>query len=894
MSMLSVSFLAIFEVEATLRSKTVDTFKKIAEELYYTVNDVMAKGARDVALVSKKSSLTDENHSSESLKDELVSLKQMLKVYRDITFINSDGDVVASTGYNYWGDWKQRKEFKNALAGKTSFSNVLISPDFSTHIINISSPVYKNSEVYAVVVIQLDIRDIISTISHFSVDKTGYAFLLDQDDRIIAHYNKELVLTNLNSEIKRQINSLATEISFVENQKKMLGAFFTKHRQQSIKPINNTAPDWKIVIVQAEQEVYLPLSVTRWRIIRASTILFLVVILLGMYFSRTITRPIEKLIFGATKIGEGDLSHRVEITSKDEIGHLAESFNHMAEQLTASNWSIQSANNDLEEELSRRMVAEKELLKAQNELEKRVDERTKELIETNIRLKTEISERKDVQKALLIEKEHAEIATRAKSEFLANMSHEIRTPMNAILGFAEILEKEIVDSQHKKYLETINSSGKTLLNLINDILDLSKIEAGKLDLNPTPISLRSISEEIGAIFSQKLDEKGLDYKLDIDPNIPEAVMLDEVRLRQILFNLVGNAIKFTEVGSIELALKVISHNDDSNTCEIIITVSDTGIGIADDQAVVIFEAFHQQNTPENTFYGGTGLGLAITKRLVEMMNGIVSVDSEVNVGSTFLILFKNVVISKKDLMFKQESSRNAAKIDFMGAKVLIVDDIDTNRELLKSYLNNHNVKIIEAVNGQDGIEKARKEIPDVILMDMKMPVMNGYMATRTIKNDPDLKKIPIVAITASVMKENESKIMEAGCDSYLRKPVAFLLLLKELGKYLANGSSKEIVVEEVEVEKSNEIQLKIDDIDRFFEQLDRQLENLKIVRKTSILDSIEEFGSEVLNLGEKFNISDLSRWAEELNSEVLNFQIKKAHKLLEQFPELVDRIKRSV
>ncbi|MBF0121013.1 MAG: response regulator [Desulfobacterales bacterium] len=379
----------------------------------------------------------------------------------------------------------------------------------------------------------------------------------------------------------------------------------------------------------------------------------------------------------------------------------------------------------------------------------------------------DITERKQKERAER-EKEIAQASAKSKSEFLANMSHEIRTPMNAILGFTELLEGKINDPQNKQYLSAISSSGKTLLTLINDILDLSKIEAGKLELRYESVNPRSILNEIKQMFSRKVSEKGIEFLIDVDESLPQKMMLDEVRLRQILVNLTGNAIKFVDKGFVKLSLSRRSNDYGPNdSLELVFAVEDTGIGIPKDQQNLMFEAFEQQKGQSNAKYGGTGLGLAITKRLVEMMGGEIFVESEVGKGSTFNVILKNVAISSEADTINSKNNNITDSIKFEKASILIVDDVEYNRLLLKGFLNYPEIKLFEAENGRDALNYAKLHRPNIILMDMKMPVMDGYEATRLLKEDNDLKSIPVIAITASVMAENEAKITEAGCDTKL-------------------------------------------------------------------------------------------------------------------------------
>jgi signal transduction histidine kinase len=264
----------------------------------------------------------------------------------------------------------------------------------------------------------------------------------------------------------------------------------------------------------------------------------------------------------------------------------------------------------------------------------------------NAKLSREIKERKKIEEELKKAKEDAESASRSKSEFLANMSHEIRTPMNAIIGFTELLEEQVKEPHLRSYVKTIKSAGNTLLMLINDILDLSKVEAGKMQLQKVPTNLYELFHEIGAIFSVTMKKKGLQLEIDIDETMPKHLLLDATRIRQIIFNLIGNAVKFTEKGSIKLSLKTVSIDDYNAKIDIIISVKDSGVGIPNDQLQKIFEAFEQKDGQDNKKYGGTGLGLAISKRLTEMMGGDISVVSQEGVGSEFIIkLYRIDIVS---------------------------------------------------------------------------------------------------------------------------------------------------------------------------------------------------------------------------------------------------------
>lgn len=397
----------------------------------------------------------------------------------------------------------------------------------------------------------------------------------------------------------------------------------------------------------------------------------------------------------------------------------------------------------------------------EQELTKLVEERTLDLHNKNLEL---------------------ERTQKYKEQFLANMSHEIRTPMNAILGMTNLVLDTPLHEKQRNYLNGIQKASDNLLHIINDILDYSKVEAGKLELEQIDFSLRDIVGQVLATLSHKAEEKGIALLSEVHADVQDVLIGDPVRLYQILMNLSGNAVKFTEKGSVQIEISKVSSNE--GIPRIKYAVIDTGVGIPADKIDSIFESFSQAHSSDTRKYGGTGLGLSISRQLVRLMGGEISIESEEGSGTTFSFTLDLPLGSKEKL--QQQISTQVDGSILNGLRILLVEDNEDNRIVARDTLESKaDVSIVDAVNGQEALAKLKQDEFDIVLMDVQMPIMDGYEATRQIRQQfPSPKQaIPIIALTASVIKSDLDKCRTAGMDDYVPKPFKAAQLFTTIARH---------------------------------------------------------------------------------------------------------------
>lgn len=481
----------------------------------------------------------------------------------------------------------------------------------------------------------------------------------------------------------------------------------------------------------------------------------------------------------------------------------------------------------------------------------------------------------------------AEAADREKSAFLATMSHEIRTPMNAILGFGELLEGEVRTERERRHVRAILSGGRSLLQIIDDILDISKIEAGMMKVQLEPSSLTQLLEFIHQLFTPQASRQGLELKLEIGSPLPPSVLLDTGRLRQILLNLVGNALKFTSKGHIVMRLTGEPNAQNRSRWKIILEVEDTGCGIPAGQLTEIFKPFVQGTNKDQANKSGTGLGLAIVKRLTDLMGGSITVKSEEGVGTVFRLEFPNVEASARLPKVEKDTESEVDFNELRPSTLVVADDVEANRELLRSHFENTHHRLLLASNGEEALELVKHEAPDVVLMDVRMPVMDGLETLRQLRREPGYQLLPVIALTASKLPPAGQAHNAPGFDGVIMKPFTRAQLFRELAQFIPLAEKKKVIIE-----TSDQLDPERAEKWRTFAAHLREWErhDWPAVRDGMGLMAVTEFAERLRLLAEAAQCPPAMGYAGRLLAEASSFAVEAMEKSLSEFPALIVEI----
>ncbi|NER47304.1 MAG: response regulator [Symploca sp. SIO1A3] len=850
---------------ASLKEGELSRWVVTQREHFLSLGQLPEVSTQARVLLSSQTSDWEYQFAYEQLEKSLTSFISKQSGLKDLFLLSRSGRILLSTNPTHIGKYKPLAQYSEVTQEPTDtfVSNFYRSPETGKPTITFATPVLKDTDKrLGMLVVNLNLERIDEIIQEHTGIKE------DCETYLVGKFGSGLSQRNVLISAKR-----FGSVAFPEGidsegiAKAMDGSndqgLYDNYRGVPVIGVYRWLKAWDVALLveMNQSQAFEPARRLARSIWLMGMVLAEVLAVAMFLIARRLTQPIVAIIYTATQVAAGNLSSTAPVLTENEIGILARVFNQMIEQLRF----------------------------LYTGLEEQVEERTAALRQANEQLRVEIAERRRAEQA-------AEAANHAKSQFLTNMSHELRTPLNGILGYTQILQHySDLTPQQKEGINTIHTCGNHLLTLINDILDLSKIEAQKMELYPHDFHFPHFLRVVTQMCQIRAQQKEIAFTYQPHEPIPTIVYADEKRLRQVLLNLLGNAIKFTHTGGVTFRVSVIRHqpfvisqqpitNNKQHTTnnKIRLEIEDTGVGIATEELNKIFEPFEQVGE-SNHKSEGTGLGLAITQKIISLMGSQLQVQSTLGVGSTFWFELELPEASASMELEPAPSFQQIIGYQGNKQKILVVDDRWENRAVLVNLLEPIGFEVREASNGEEGLEEAQRFVPDLVVIDLVMPGMNGWSLARRLRQLPQLQQTILIACSASVSEFDQLQSREVGCHDFLPKPIQVEDLFIKIQDYLelswVYNSSKELVNQPLEVVADSGQGIEVNAI---IPPPREELTILYDLARKGLIDNLIEQAAKLKAMDEQY-----LTFAQEIQHLAQGFQLKTIRKILKQYLESI-------